>query len=384
MSRPLRVMSVFGTRPDTIKMAPVVHALAAHAQVESIVCVTAQHREMLDDLLELFEIRPHYDLDIMTPDQTLTDITTRVLIGMEGVLKIAEPDVVLVHGDTTTSTAAALAAFYQQIPVGHVEAGLRTGDRWVPFPEEMNRRLTGTIASHHFAPTERALKNLLAENVHPENVIVTGNTVIDAFLQTAHRSDLKKPPGWDRLDRSRPIIVVTAHRRENHSHMREMCEAMRDIVNLPARPQILWPVHPSPRVRPIAYAVLGTQEGVVLDDPLGYGEMVSAVRDCTFVLTDSGGIQEEAPCLGKPVLVMRDETERPEGVDAGTLELTGHTRERILDAATRLLTDTAQYDRMSRAANPYGDGHASERIVGWLLARLRGAEYPQPFQSRAS
>jgi UDP-N-acetylglucosamine 2-epimerase (non-hydrolysing) len=372
-------MCVFGTRPDTIKMAPVVHALEAHQQIDSIVCVTAQHRQMLDDLLELFKIRPHYDLDIMTPDQTLTDITTRVLIGMEGVLKIAQPDVVLVHGDTTTSSAAALAAFYQQIPVGHVEAGLRTSDPWVPFPEEMNRRITGTIASYHFSPTSLAREHLLQEHVPDENIIITGNTVIDAFLETAHRGDLPKPPNWDKLDPSRPIIVVTAHRRENHAHMREMCEAMREIVQLPMRPQILWPVHPSPRVRPVAYAVLGTQDGVVLDDPLGYGEMVSAVRDCTFVLTDSGGIQEEAPCLGKPVLVMRDETERPEGVHAGTLELIGHTRERIVEAATRLLTDRGHYEAMSRAVNPYGDGHASQRIVAWLLARLREGEYPQQF-----
>lgn len=380
MSKPLRVMSVFGTRPDTIKMAPVVHALGAHPQIESTVCVTAQHRQMLDDLLELFEIRPHYDLDIMTADQTLTDITTRVLIGMEGVLKMAQPDVVLVHGDTATSTAAALAAFYQQIPAGHVEAGLRTGDPWLPFPEEMNRRLTGTIAAYHFAPTPLAREHLLQENVASEDVIVTGNTVIDAFLQTANRSDLPKPPNWDKLDPKRPVIVVTAHRRENHPHMREMCEAMREIAQLPMRPQILWPVHPSPRVRPVAYAVLGAQDGVVLDDPLGYAEMVSAVRECTFVLTDSGGIQEEAPCLGKPVLVMRDETERPEGVDAGTLELIGHDRKRIVEAAAHLLTDRAHYERMSRAVNPYGDGRASERIVAWLLGRLRGGAYPPPFE----
>jgi UDP-N-acetylglucosamine 2-epimerase (non-hydrolysing) len=302
---------------------------------------------------------------------------------MEGVLKIAQPDVVLVHGDTTTSTAAALAAFYQQIPVGHVEAGLRTSDPWVPFPEEMNRRLTGTIASYHFSPTSLAREHLLQENVPDENIIVTGNTVIDAFMETAHRSDLPTAPNWEKLDPSRPIIVVTAHRRENHAHMREMCEAMREVVQLPMRPQILWPVHPSPRVRPVAYAVLGTEDGVVLDDPFSYSEMVSAVRDCTFVLTDSGGIQEEAPCLGKPVLVMRDETERPEGVDAGTLELIGHTRERIIEAATRLLTDRTHYERMSRAVNPYGDGHASERIVAWLLARLRAGAYPEPFEASA-
>ena len=374
-------MSVFGTRPDTIKMAPVVHALNDHPQIESIVCVTAQHRQLLDDLLALFEIRPQYDLDIMTPDQTLTDITTRVLVGMEGVLKIAHPDVVLVHGDTTTSTAAALAAFYQQIPVGHVEAGLRTSDPWVPFPEEMNRRLTGTITSYHFSPTPLAREHLLRENVDAENVIVTGNTVIDAFMETANRADLPKPPGWERLDPSRPIIVVTAHRRENHPHMREMCEAMRDVVHLPQRPQILWPVHPSPHVRPVAYAVLGNEDGVILDDPLSYGEMVSAVRDCTFVLTDSGGIQEEAPCLGKPVLVMREETERPEGVHAGTLELIGHTRTRIFDSCKSLLTDRAHFERMARAVNPYGDGHASQRIVQWLLARLRDGAYPEPFEA---
>jgi UDP-N-acetylglucosamine 2-epimerase (non-hydrolysing) len=373
-------MSVFGTRPDTIKMAPVVHALAEHPQIESIVCVTAQHREMLDDLLALFEIRPDFDLNIMTPDQTLTDITTRVLTGMEGVLKSAKPDVVLVHGDTATSTASALAAFYQQIPTGHVEAGLRTSDPWLPFPEEMNRRITGTIAQYHFSPTPLSRDHLLQENVPAESIIVTGNTVIDAFMETASRADLPKPPGWDRLDPSRPIVVVTAHRRENHAHMREMCEAMREIVHLPARPQILWPVHPSPRVRPVAYSVLGTEDGVILDDPLSYAEMVAAVRDCTFVLTDSGGIQEEAPCLGKPVLVMRDETERPEGVDAGTLELVGHTRERILAAASRLLTDSAHFERMARAVNPYGDGQASRRIVGWLLARLRAGEYPEPFE----
>lgn len=380
----LKVMSVFGTRPDTIKMAPVVHALARQPQIQSIVCVTAQHREMLDDLLSLFEIRPDFDLNIMTPDQSLTDITTRVLGGMEGVLKSAQPDVVLVHGDTTTSTAAALAAFYQRIPVGHVEAGLRTSDPWMPYPEEMNRRLTGTIAQYHFAPTQLAREHLLQEHVPGDNIIVTGNTVIDAFIATAHRADLRTPPGWDRFDSKRPIIVVTAHRRENHPHMREMCEAMRDIVHLPARPQILWPVHPSPRVRPIAYAVLGTEAGVVLDDPLDYAEMVAAVRDCTFVLTDSGGIQEEAPCLGKPVLVMRDETERPEGVDAGTLELVGHDRNRIVVAATKLLTDTAHFDRMARSVNPYGDGHAAERVVAWLLARLRGSEYPNPFDAGLS
>jgi UDP-N-acetylglucosamine 2-epimerase (non-hydrolysing) len=383
MHERLRVMTVFGTRPDTIKMAPVVHALHAEPAIDDIVCVTAQHRQMLDDLLELFAIQPQYDLDIMTPDQTLTQITTRVLEGMESVLAEAQPDVVLVHGDTTTSTSAALAAFYQQIPVGHVEAGLRTSDRWLPFPEEMNRRLTGTIASYNFAPTPLAREHLLQERVDPADIIVTGNTVIDAFLQTSQRPDLPEPPRLKELDPSRPIIVVTAHRRENHPYMREMCEALRDIVELPTRPQIYWPVHPSPHVRPIAYQVLGGIDGVTLVDPIDYAHMVVAVKASTFVLTDSGGLQEEAPTLGKPVLVMREETERPEGLDAGTLELVGHDRRVIVAAANRLLSDPNAYARMARAVNPYGDGHAAPRIVAWLLARLRGGPYPTPFEAVA-
>jgi UDP-N-acetylglucosamine 2-epimerase (non-hydrolysing) len=375
----LRVMTVFGTRPDTIKMAPVVHALHAEPAIDDIVCVTAQHRQMLDDLLDLFAIEPRYDLDIMTENQTLTQITTRVLEGMEPVLAQARPDVVLVHGDTTTSTSAALAAFYQQIPVGHVEAGLRTRDRWLPFPEEMNRRLTGTIASYHFAPTPLAREHLLQEHVDADDIIVTGNTVIDAFLETARRTDLSPPPRLDELDPKRPIILVTAHRRENHPYMREMCEAMREIAQLPLRAQIYWPVHPSPHVRPIAYEILGDIEGVTLVDPIDYAQMVVAVKAATFVLTDSGGLQEEAPTLGKPVLVMREETERPEGLEAGTLELVGHDRAAIVSAASRLLSDRDAYARMARAVNPYGDGHAAPRIVAWLLARLRGGRFPEPF-----
>jgi len=375
----LKVMTVFGTRPDTIKMAPVVHALAREPQIEAVVCVTAQHRQMLDDLLDLFQIAPDYDLDIMSADQTLTQITTRVLEGMEPVLRESRPDVVLVHGDTGTSTAAALAAFYQNVPSGHVEAGLRTNDRWLPFPEEMNRRLTGTIASYHFAPTPLARDHLLQEHVAPEDIVVTGNTVIDAFLQTAGRADLPVPPRWDELDTERPVILVTAHRRENHPYMRQMCEAMRDIAAMPSRPQIYWPVHPSPHVAPVAHAVLDGVPGVVLVDPVDYAVMAAAVRGCTFVLTDSGGLQEEAPTLGKPVLVMRDETERPEGLAAGTLELAGHERGAIVAAAQRLLTDPAAYAAMAKAANPYGDGHAAERIVAWLLARLRSGAYPSPF-----
>lgn len=375
----LKVMTVFGTRPDTIKMAPVVRALSADPLVDSIVCVTAQHRKMLDDLLELFAIVPDYDLDIMTPDQTLTEITTRVLSGMAEVFAVTQPDVVLVHGDTTTSTSAALAAFYRQIPVGHVEAGLRTSDRWSPYPEEMNRRLTGTIGSYHFAPTQLAKAHLLAENVGLEDIFVTGNTVIDAFLETARRPDLRHPRGWERLDPVRPIVLVTAHRRENHPFMAEMCGAMAQILQLPSKPQILWPVHPSPHVRPVAERVLANLPGAVLIESVDYAEMVAAVRDCTFVLTDSGGLQEEAPCLGKPVLVMREETERPEGLEAGTLELVGHDGSRILEAAGRLLGNRSEYERMAKAHNPYGDGQAADRIVRWLLARLRQADFPRAF-----
>lgn len=375
----LKVMSVFGTRPDTIKMAPVVAALRAEPAIEHLVCVTAQHRKMLDDLLALFSITPDYDLDVMTEDQTLTEITTRVLAGMEPVLQDACPDVVLVHGDTTTSTAAALAAFYQQIPVGHVEAGLRTSNRWLPYPEEMNRRLTATIASYHFAPTVLARNHLLQEHVAAEDIFVTGNTVIDAFQATASREDLPVAPHWNELDPRRPTIVVTAHRRENHAHMREICEALRAIAELPARPQLYWPVHPSPRVAPVAREVLGGMPGVVLVEPIDYAEMVAGVRACFFVLTDSGGLQEEAPCLGKPVLVMREETERPEGLRAGTLRLVGHGGGRIVAAARELLEDGPAYARMAQAVNPYGDGRAAPRIAAWLLARLRGGAYPEPF-----
>jgi UDP-N-acetylglucosamine 2-epimerase (non-hydrolysing) len=375
-------MTVFGTRPDTIKMAPVVRALAAaRPRVHPIVCVTAQHRQMLDDLLALFAIVPDYDLDVMRHDQSITQITTRVLEGMEGVLLDAKPDVVLVHGDTSTSTAAALAAYYAKIPVGHVEAGLRTSTIWEPFPEEMNRRLTGRLASYHFSPTSRARRNLEDENVDPADIIVTGNTVIDAFLTVAEKRANADEPVFDGLDPARPWIFVTAHRRENHDKMHEICEALADIARLPEQPQILWPVHPSPRVAPIAHAVLDGVSGVKLVDPLPYDVTVHAIARSTLVLTDSGGLQEEAPCLGKPVLVMRDETERPEGIEAGTLELVGPHRAAIVAATRRLLEDEIAYARMSRANNPYGDGHAAERIVAWLLARLRDGAFPREFSA---
>ncbi len=378
-------MTVFGTRPDTIKMAPVVRALAAAGPaIEPIVCVTAQHRQMLDDLVALFGIVPDYDLDIMRHDQTITQITTRVLEGMEPVLRDAKPDVVLVHGDTSTSTAAALAAFYAKIPVGHVEAGLRTTTAFEPFPEEMNRRLTGRLASYHFAPTSRARANLERENVAPADIIVTGNTVIDAFLAVAEKDVAFEEPAWAGLDPTKPWIFVTAHRRENHDKMAEICDALAEIAALPERPQILWPVHPSPHVAPIAHARLDGIAGIKLVESLPYDVTVHSIKRSKLVLTDSGGLQEEAPCLGKPVLVMRDETERPEGIEAGTLELVGPHRGAIVGATRRLLEDDAAYARMARANNPYGDGHAAARIVAWILARLREGTLPEPFAGARS
>lgn len=380
-SAPLRVMTVFGTRPDAIKMAPVVAALeAARPAVQPIVCVTAQHREMLDEILALFKIQPHFDLNIMRREQTLGDITTNVLNGLGPVLTSCEPDVLLVHGDTTTSVAAALAAFYNKIPIGHVEAGLRTGNRNDPFPEEMNRRLVGALASYHFAPTPLARENLLAENVAEDAILVTGNTVIDAFLATARRSEPGLPSRWEEFDPERPVIFVTAHRRENHEAIRGIALAVRDASHLPSRPQFYWPVHPSPRVAPIVRGVLEGTPGVVLVGPIDYAHLVSAIRRSLFVLTDSGGLQEEAPCLGKPVLVMRETTERPEGLRAGTLELIGSERTNVARAIERLLTDRAAYDAMSHANNPYGDGHAADRIVQWLLATTRHGLKPDAFQ----
>jgi UDP-N-acetylglucosamine 2-epimerase (non-hydrolysing) len=381
--QPLRIMTVMGTRPDTIKMAPLVLALdAARPAVEPIVCVTAQHREMLDEVLELFEIEPDYDLNIMTRTQSLTDITTRVLSGMERVLEEAKPDVVLVHGDTTTSTAAALAAFYAKIPVGHVEAGLRTSTVHMPFPEELNRRLTSVIASYHFAPTSRSKANLFAERIDRECVVITGNTVIDAFLETSRRPR-GAPEALAGLDPQRPLIYVTAHRRENHERMAEICAALADISRFPERPSILWPVHPSPNVAPVAHRLLDGVPGISLVRPLSYADSVACVSACRFVLTDSGGLQEEAPTLGKPVLVMRNETERPEGLDAGTLRLIGTERATIVDEARRLLADAAAYRHMAHASNPYGDGKAAQRIVAWLLWKLRSGAKPAEFLTAA-
>jgi UDP-N-acetylglucosamine 2-epimerase (non-hydrolysing) len=375
-------MVVMGTRPDTIKMAPVVAALRAAAPaIQTIVCVTAQHREMLDDVLRLFEIVPDVDLNIMTKTQSLTDITTRVLTGMEPVLAQYTPDVVLVHGDTTTSTASALAAFYAKIPVGHVEAGLRTATIHEPFPEELNRRLTGVIAAYNFAPTAGAKANLLAERMDGADVIVTGNTVIDAFLDTTRRlAQRPAPAALAGLDPARPLIFVTAHRRENHDAMPGIARAVKAIAAFPQRPQIVWPLHPAPQVGPVIRPILAGIEGIRLTEPLDYASTVAAVTRSRFVLTDSGGLQEEAPTLGKPVLVMRRETERPEGLAAGTLRLVGSDPAEIVAWSRRLLEDTdGVYTAMARASNPYGDGHAAERIVAWLLWKLRTGPKPAEF-----
>lgn len=383
---PLKVMVVVGTRPDTIKMAPVVAALkAAGPAIRPIVCVTAQHREMLDDVLRLFGIAPDVDLNIMTKTQSLTDVTTRVLIGMEPVLAQHKPDVVLVHGDTATSTASALAAFYAKIPVGHVEAGLRTATIDEPFPEELNRRLTGAMASYNFAPTSGAKANLLAERLDGRDVIVTGNTVIDAFLETTRLlAGRPASAALAGLDPARPLVFVTAHRRENHAAMAAIAGAVRAIAAFPERPQILWPLHPSPQVGAVIRPILAGIEGIRLTGPLDYAATVAAVKQARFVLTDSGGLQEEAPTLGKPVLVMRRETERPEGISAGTLRLVGTDPDEIVSWSRKLLCDEGGvYTAMARASNPYGDGHAAERIVAWLLWKLRTGPKPAEFSAAA-
>jgi UDP-N-acetylglucosamine 2-epimerase (non-hydrolysing) len=363
----LRVLSVFGTRPEAIKMAPLVKELAKYPQeIDSKVAVTAQHREMLDQVLELFQIIPDYDLDIMEQKQTLTQITTRALEGLGKVYQEAEPDLVLVHGDTTTTFVASLAAFYRQIKVGHVEAGLRTGNIYSPFPEEMNRRLTGVIADLHFAPTQTAKMNLLREGIAEEKIYVTGNTVIDALLSTV-RSDFQTEqiPGLEGVNlEGRRVLLVTAHRRENLGEpMGRIFKALRHIVELFPDVQVVFPVHKNPLVRSTVQEVLGDLPRVTLIEPLDYEPFVNLMAKAYIVLTDSGGLQEEAPSLGKPVLVLRDTTERPEAVEAGTVSLVGTGYEEIFNETKRLLTDQAYYDKMANAVNPYGDGKASQRIV---------------------
>lgn len=369
----LKVMCVFGTRPEAIKMAPVVRALQENEEIDCRVCVTAQHREMLDQVLRLFRIHPHYDLDLMQPGQTLTSITCAVLRGLEPILKQERPHLLLVHGDTTTTFAAALAAYYQQIPVGHVEAGLRSGDIYAPYPEEVNRRLTASLSALHFAPTQGAKENLLRENVGEDKIYVTGNTVIDALLQAVTRPCDLTGLGLDGVDWSRRVILMTCHRRENWGRpMEEIFAAAREVLDSHPDTELVLPVHKNPLVREIAHRHLDGCDRAHFCEPLDYLPFCHCMRRCHLVLTDSGGLQEEAPALGKPVLVLRQVTERPEAVEAGTARLVGNGYTGVKAGLTLLLDDAEAYASMAHAANPYGDGMSSGRIVAAILQAKDG------------
>lgn len=369
----IKVMTVFGTRPEAIKMAPLVLELEKHPdEIESIVCVTAQHREMLDQVLEIFNITPDYDLDIMKSRQTLVGITTRVLEGLDTVIKESKPDIVLVHGDTSTSFVGALAGFYNQVTVGHVEAGLRTYDIYSPFPEEMNRQLTGRIAEMHFSPTQQNMKNLIAENISKDKIYITGNTVIDALKTTVRQDYRFSNEVLNNIDfDNNRVIVVTAHRRENLGKpLENICNALKAIVTKYPDVELVYPVHLNPAVRETVFGILGDTQRVHLIDPIDVCELHNAMERSFMVMTDSGGIQEEAPALAKPVLVLRCETERPEAVAAGTVKLAGVDRDTIISMACELLDSEEEYKKMAHAANPYGDGNASQRIVEAILYRF--------------
>lgn len=367
----IKVMSVFGTRPEAIKMCPLVLELEKHPEIESVVCLTGQHREMLDQVMDVFGITADYDLNIMRPRQTLTTITADVLTNMEPVLKECKPDIVLVHGDTTTSTAAALAAFYQQITVGHVEAGLRTFNIYSPFPEEMNRTITGRIATFHFSPTKLNESNLRREGV-TKNIFVTGNTVIDAFQTTVKDNfEFTTPEIKDIGSYDGRLVLLTAHRRENLGEpLENICRAVKRLVEDFPDIKFVYPVHLNPRVRETVFSILGDTERAVLIDPIDVEEMHNLMARSYLVMTDSGGLQEEAPACGVPVLVLRTETERPEAVEAGTVKVVGVDEDDIYDAAVELLTNQDSYSKMARAVNPYGDGHASERIAAIIIDNL--------------
>ena len=358
----IKVMSVFGTRPEAIKMAPVVKELEKDECIKSIVCVTAQHREMLDQVLDTFNIKPDYDLNIMRQGQTLSEITSRVLCGLENIIKEVKPDLVLVHGDTTTAFSAALAAFYNQVNIGHVEAGLRTNNKYSPFPEEMNRQMIDCMTDFYFAPTNLSKQNLLRENIDEKKIYVTGNTAIDAMKTTVKENYTHPELDW--IKDNEKMILVTAHRRENLGEpMVRIFKAIRRIISDFTDVKVLYPVHLNPKVRGIAHEVFDGCDRVKLIEPLEVFDFHNFINKSYLIMSDSGGIQEEAPSLGKPVLVLRDTTERPEGIDAGTLKLVGTDEKTIYEEAKRLLTDISAYESMSRAANPYGDGHASEKIV---------------------
>ncbi len=375
MIKKIRVLSIFGTRPEAIKMAPLVNALAYHPEIKSAVCVTAQHREMLDQVLNLFDISPEFDLDIMRTNQNLTDITQAILLGVTDILNVFKPDRILVHGDTTTSFASALAGFYQQIPVDHIESGLRTGDIYAPFPEEMNRKLVDNLCDLHFAPTQNSADNLALENVDKGSIIVTGNTVIDAMLEVVERlkvDDFLRSEMESRfafLNPDKRLILVTGHRRENFgAKFESICNALLKIAKR-NDVELIYPVHLNPNVYEPANRLLANNPSIHLIKPLDYLPFIYLMYQANLIITDSGGIQEEAPSLGKPVLVMRDLTERPEAVQAGTVRLVGTNTGKIVSETTKLLDDQGHYDNMSKAHNPYGDGHASQRIIKELLKR---------------
>lgn len=379
MDQKIKVMTIFGTRPEAIKMCPLVLELEKHEEhIESIVTVTGQHREMLDQVLSIFNVKPDYDLNIMKARQTLTDVTVNVLQGLDQIMKDVKPDLVLVHGDTSTTFVASLAAFYNQIAVGHVEAGLRTWNKYSPFPEEMNRQLTGVIADLHFSPTEKSADNLRAENKNEDAIYITGNTAIDALKTTV--SENYKHEVLDKLGDDR-LLLLTAHRRENLGEpMRNMFRAIKRLVNEHPDLQVVYPVHLNPVVREIADEVLGNDPRIQLIEPLGVQDFHNFAQRAHIILTDSGGVQEEAPSLGVPVLVLRDTTERPEGIEAGTLKLAGTNEETIYELAKRLLVDEEAYKLMSKASNPYGDGFASKRIVEAIIHHFYNTERPEPFK----
>ena len=378
----LRIMSVFGTRPEAIKMAPLVKELAAREGITSICCVTAQHREMLDSVLEVFDLKPDWDLDIMTPRQTLSTITSKCLLGMDEAIDTLKPDMILVHGDTSTTFAGALSAFYHQVPVGHVEAGLRTYDKYSPFPEEMNRKLVTAIADLYFCPTENNRRNLERENVAGQ-MFVTGNTVIDALKTTVRKDYHFTTEILNRLPYgSKKILLVTCHRRENYGQpMEDIMSALAEIARTHGDVELVYPVHLSPVVQECAHRHLDGIWNVHLIDPLAADEMHNLMARCYLVLTDSGGLQEEAPALGKPVLVLRRETERPEAVAAGTVKLAGVDKGEILSLAHRLITDPAAYAAMAHAVNPYGDGEACRRIADAILWHFGRGEKPEDFHA---
>ena len=370
-----KILTVFGTRPEAIKMAPLVRALAAEKQINAKLCVTAQHREMLDQVLDLFEIKPDFDLQVMKPGQTLNDVTAAIITGLKPILDEFQPDIVLVHGDTATTLAASLAAYYQKIKIGHVEAGLRTGDLYSPWPEEANRKLTTAIANYHFAPTLNAKKNLLKEGVHRGDILVTGNTVIDSLLWVREKLQTDKAlneslaAAFNFLADDKKLILVTGHRRESFgSGFERICNALREIAIMDPHSQILYPVHLNPNVQKPVNRLLNDLDNVFLIEPQQYLPFCYLMNRASLILTDSGGIQEEAPSLGKPVLVMRETTERPEAIEAGTARLVGTDKNMIVDQVNILLSDLAEYKKMSFAHNPYGDGNAAQLITNFLCS----------------